>query len=246
MTQAMTGAATDATAEIENSIRMALEAAEAANDSATEIERLSSDTRAAAERLDKFAKLMKPLVLGTVAGAVASVVIGGLVYFRTVAEMRSTAATQIEALGVFTQSVAELKQQVAAVQAQADARAAADEARQNNHAAVLAAIDAAKAEVAAQVSAQGATDAPDAGSAATAQMLRGLSEQITADHAATRDAFAAGLSDLQLALTKMMAETLRPDPAAKTAAAPKTTVAKTPSKPRAPQASAAKNPFKYP
>ena len=35
MTQAMTGAATDATAEIENSIRMALEAAEAANDSAT-------------------------------------------------------------------------------------------------------------------------------------------------------------------------------------------------------------------
>lgn len=242
----MTEAMTDATAEIENSIRMALEAAEAANDSATEIERLSSDTRAAAERLDKFAKVMKPLVLGTVAGAVACVAIGGLVYFRTVAEMRSTAATQIEALGVFTQSVAELKAQVAAVQAQAEARATADDARQDNHAALLAAIDAAKAELAAQVLALAPADTPEAGSAATAQMLRGLSEQITTDHGATRDTFAAGLSDLQLALTKMMAETLRSDPPAKQAAAPKTSAAKPPSKPRAPQASAAKNPFKYP
>jgi hypothetical protein len=94
--------------DLENSIQLALEAAAAANDSAEDVARLSADTQAAAARLDDFARVMKPVMMGVVAGAVLAIGLGGLVYLRTLSDMRAATATQTEALTVFSKSVADL------------------------------------------------------------------------------------------------------------------------------------------
>lgn len=182
-------------ADLDNSIQLALEAATAANDSAEDVARVASDTAAAADRLDRFAARLRPLMLGLIAGGVLAAGVGSLIYLRTLGEMRSTAATQMEALSVFTTSVKDLRAELEAI-GDLDARLTAMETAQAEGAAALAAaLDEGLAAL---------QDAEAAG--ATPQLLRSIAETAQAEAQETRDAFALGLSDLQLAMTKMLAD----------------------------------------
>jgi hypothetical protein len=230
--------------EIESSIQLALEAAAAANDAASEIETLSSDTQAAAARLDKFAQVMKPVMMGVVAGAVLAILLGGLVYFRTLSEMRVATATHMEALALFSTSVDELKTQVGSLETLGETLTTL----QTDQGAAFTALEA-KVEtalIAATTEAEADAEEDDAASPLDQQMLRSLSDTVEQNHQTTRDTLTQGLSDLQLALSRMLAD--RPIATATPKATPKPVAS---AKPRpAPRPTAktrpAANPYKYP
>jgi hypothetical protein len=189
--------------DLENSIQLALEAAAAANDSAEDVARLSADTQAAADRLDGFAKVMKPVMMGVVAGAVLAIGLGGLVYLRTLSDMRTATATQTEALTVFSKSVADLQAQLDALDGVNETLAALGPAQAAGFDDLRATLEAQFTEMQIGLS-DAASD--EANPATTPQMLRSLSQSMQESHAETRADFAAGLSDLQLALTRMLAD----------------------------------------
>lgn len=88
-------------------IRRALEAAEVANDAAQELADLSAAHRAFAEAVIKGQRRNTMIASGALAGSVLAVALGGLVYFRSVADLRMAAAVQSEAAALL---VAEVKQ----------------------------------------------------------------------------------------------------------------------------------------
>lgn len=203
--------------DLENSIQLALEAAAAANDSAEDVARLSADTQAAADRLDGFAKVMKPVMMGVVAGAVLAIGLGGLVYLRTLSDMRTATATQTEALTLFSKSVADLQAQLDAFNAAIETLAALGPAQAAGFDDLRATLEAQFTEMQIGLS-DAASD--EANPATTPQMLRSLSQSMQESHVETRADFAAGLSDLQLALTRMLADRPVVQKTQSTAAAP--------------------------
>lgn len=231
--------------EIENSIQLALEAAAAANDAASDIETLSSDTKAAAARLDKFAQVMKPVMMGVVAGAVLAILLGGLVYFRTLSEMRLATATQMEALALFSTSVDDLKAQIGDLETLGETLATLQTEQDAAFAALEETVQAAFQTAASE--ADVASDTEDA-SPLDRQMLRSLSDTVEQNHQITRDAVTQGLSDLQLALSRMLAERPVTTAAAAPQAAPKPVASTKPRPAPRPTAKArpAPNPYKYP
>lgn len=232
-------------ADLENSLQLAIEAAAAANDAANDVATLSSDTQAAADRLDKFTQVMKPLMLGTVAGSLLAIALGGLVYFRTLSEMRVATATQMEALALFSTSVGDLKEQVSSLETLGDTlttlQTEQDEAFTRLEATVQTALETPAPEAKADTS-----DPLDP------QMLRSLSDTVEQNHQQTREAFIQGLSDLQLALSRMLvdhttaAPASRPGTASKPAVSAKPRQAPRPTAKRTPKARSVSNPYKYP
>ena len=230
--------------EIESSIQLALEAAAAANDAASDIETLSSDTKAAAARLDKFAQVMKPMMMGVVAGAVLAILLGGLVYFRTLSEMRLATATQMEALALFSTSVDDLKSQIGSLETLGESLTSL----QTDQDAAFTALEATVQAALSTVEASAETHSEE-GSPLDSQMLRSLSDTVEQNHQTTRDAVTQGLSDLQLALSRMLAE--RPVAAAVVAAPQAAPTPVASAKPRPAPRPTAKtrpvpNPYKYP
>lgn len=232
-------------ADLENSLQLAIEAAAAANDAANDVATLSSETHAAADRLDKFAQVMKPLMLGLIAGAVLAIALGGLVYFRTLSEMRVATATQMEALALFSTSVGDLQEQVGSLETLGDTLTTLQTEQ-----------DTAFTRLEATVQAALETPAPEAETDGTdpldPQMLRSLSDTVEQNHQQTRDAFIQGLSDLQLALSRMLADHATAAPALPPGAAPKPVASTKPRQaPRStakqtPKARPVSNPYKYP
>jgi len=102
---------------VDDTIRLALEAANAANDAAAEIETIKSDAAIAAEKTDVFRKRITTDVFGALGGAAVAMTLSSLVYFRTISEMRKANATQIEALALFAESVDKLNDNLDSVQA---------------------------------------------------------------------------------------------------------------------------------
>jgi hypothetical protein len=189
---------TDKTPDIDQSIQIALEAAAAANDSADDIARLSSDTQKAAQRLDNFARGFKPVLLGVIGGAVMSIALGGLTYLRTLSEMRLTTATQTEALALFTSAVRELQENIGNIETLIADVASLKEAQE----AMIARLNDSPLEI-------GGDDLPG-----------GLAALLAQEHEATRAAMTAAISDLHLALTRQMADTPAQPQASPTQAPP--------------------------
>lgn len=238
------------TNELQEAIKLALEAAEAANDAASEVSRLQSETSAAAARLDRFGARLRPMMIGLLAGAGVSIALGGLVYFKTLAEMRRTSATQIEALAIFQESVTELNGQLEAVAGLSERMAKLEGLSNENRDVVMTQLT----EMSDQMSSQLGNYSDTAGNLQS-QIATTLSERVDAGTQMTVEAMKAGISDLQLALSKMIAAAVTTTPSAantasKPAAAPAakprpktTTTRKTTSKP-APKAEP--NPFSFP
>ena len=255
--------------ELQESIRLAVEAAEAANDTAAEITRLKADTLVAAEKINSFGRKMKPVLIGTLIGAVGSMGLAGLIYFRTINEMRTTAATQIEALTLFTQSVERLDGQLTAIGEMTAVLADMQthqttgfEDMQTSVAGVHELIMAIQQEAEAAAELAAAEMETEAESPMQSQMAATILDAVEKGHQETQAAIIAGNSDLQLALTRMLADGLAPTPQKKNARDTTTTgsgrtekpaATPTASKPKAkpkpkprPTAKAPSNPFSYP
>ena len=226
--------------EIENSIRLALEAADAATESAEEVSRLGAAAKQSAEKLETFAKIIKPVALGCLAGAVVSVALAGLVYMRTLSEMRAATATHIEALAVFTTSIDELRDQIEVAATSVEASAEGDDGSAQRHAEVMEALAAMQDTLTLQAELTGEPGTTEG----LPQLLRGVTDAIESAHTETRDTFTAGLSDLQLSVARMLADELAPQPAKPTPAAAAPAPRPAPSRPR--PVKAAPNPLKFP
>lgn len=234
--------------ELENSIQLALEAATAANDAAEDSTKTTAETRAAADRLDNFARTMRPLMIGLIGGAALCLLLGGLVYVRTLSDMRAAHATQMEALTLFTNAVGDLKGRVDALEGveELDARLAALASGETDGFTALGARISALSDALAEKPAARDAGGETGGAGPSPQMLRSLSESMTENHQVTRERFAAGLSDLQLALTRMLADApvateTAPKPEKPVAAKPRPAPKRAPARPR-PEP----NPYSFP
>ena len=101
-------AATAAGDSATDKIRRALEAAEAANDAAQELADLSAAHRAFAEAVIKGQRRNTLFASGALAGSIVAVVLGGLVYFRSVADLRMAAGVQSEAAALLVKEVKQI------------------------------------------------------------------------------------------------------------------------------------------
>lgn len=235
--------------ELQDTIRLALEAAEAANDAAAEVSRLQSETAAAAARLDRFGARLRPMMIGLLAGAGVSIALGGLVYFKTLAEMRRTSATQIEALAIFQESVTQLNGQLEAVAGLSERMAKLEGISNENRELILTQLTTIHDQMASQLG-----DYSDTAGSLQSQIATTLTERVDAGTQKTVEAMQAGISDLQLALSKMIAAaaTSTPPAAAAKPAAPaptKRTTSSSSSKKTTKKSSAPKaepNPFSFP
>ena len=215
--------------ELKSSIRLALEAAEAANDASSEIAAMKGDVEAAADRIDRFARSVKPLLIGVLVGSITVIGLGSLMYFRTLSEMRTATATQLEALTMFSTSVTDLNAQLEFVTQMTDHLATYQTSQDEGMTGLGDRIDGSATVVATQI-------AQEAEATRTA-----LSEAIETNGTATQEALVSGMSDLQLALSRMLADGVAPQ-ASSASSTPSSAAASSSTSSAAPAAAAAAAP----
>lgn len=158
-------------------------------------------------------------------------------------EMRAATATHIEALAVFTTSLDELREKLDVATTSASTQVESDDAPAKRHAETMEALSALRDTFVMQAETTGEI----ASAEGLPQLLRGVTDAIENAHADTKNTFTAGLSDLQLAMSRMLADELAPQPAkpaAKPAAPPAAASQPAPARPRT--IKAAPNPLKFP
>ncbi len=237
---------TENSPDLQSSIRLAIEAAEAANDATQEIEGLRAETRNATEQLQHSTSRMWPVVLGMVIGTGVCVVGAGMIYFRTLADLEIARKTQIEALALFSERVEQLDTTLSELQGMAGTVEAAASKTEAGFGAVEESLENLRGDLSDQLQRTSET-----ASGMSAQFGSKMLEAVAAEHAETREAIISGASDLQLALTRMLADGLPPDreasPSAPSTAQerpaprPQSAPARAPVRPRP-----APNPFSYP
>ncbi|WP_143710431.1 hypothetical protein [Tabrizicola sp. TH137] len=94
--------------DVSDGIRRALEAAAVANDAAQDLSDLSAAHRKFAEAVIAGQRRNTMIASGALAGSVIAVALGGLVYFRSVADLRLAAAVQSEAAALLVEEVKQI------------------------------------------------------------------------------------------------------------------------------------------
>ncbi len=98
---------TDSTEELAEAVRSALKAAQLADDAAADIESLKAENAAFIRGTQSLSKKMSALAIGAMAGAFIAVTLSGLVYFRSVKDLRENAELQAQLLAeILTQTAA--------------------------------------------------------------------------------------------------------------------------------------------
>ena len=243
--------------ELENAIRLAIEAADAANSSAADIAEMKRQYQDAADKIEASRKGFGILSMGIVASVVVVLGASSFVVYKSINEMKTAYNMQIEALGVFTQSVGELRTTLSSVETViADTQAASAQlnaamADQNAAAQLLTTqVTVLREEMGSQIAA-----ITQEASALQPQMASAIQQQVTGELTTLNDDIRVMISDLQLAISKMIAMGFETMPTQQTAsvaprstptkAAPKST--KPRSAPKSRKQSAPKpNPFKFP
>ncbi|MHA7849771.1 hypothetical protein [Roseovarius sp.] len=224
--------------DLDSGIRLAIEAAEAATDSVAELDAVQSDITRAADRLDATGRRMTPILLGMLAGTAVSVVGAGLVYFNTLGRLDTAYNTQIEALAMFADRVEALDTHIAAAAALSDRLTQLDQTLLAQIGALDSRISELQQGLTTELSGMSASV-----SGACTQIGSTLIDTVTDAHDVTRADSLKAASDLQLALSRMLAEA-PPLPAAAKPATP----APQPSRPKAVRSPSrpVPNPFSYP
>lgn len=245
------------TPDVQEAIKIALASADTAGDAAVMAEKQAKSMSNKAEWVDR--KLV-PFGIGTLVAVVVCTGLSGLVYYRTLADLRTARDTHVEALHLFTQKVNDLTQTVADTEAMIEAQGVT----RTELAASLDGITKRIAMMENQVKASSDATMAALGDGADGFAAR-LSETMDPRVDSIRDEVMAGMSDLHLALsqklsalskqvkeTSMMASTkaaksqaeakARMQAAAKPKPKPKTKTRSSSSK----KAAAPKNPFSYP
>ena len=234
--------------ETTEGIRRALDAAEAANEAAQDIAELSDAHRAFAEAVMKGQRRNTLFATGAAAGAVVAIALGGLVYFRSVADLRVAAAVQSEAAALLVEELKQFDHIGDAVEEQQDMMKAdlldllekvKDEIRR-------AAVEDEPAMAATPAVDPGMADAIRAGvkedlRTVADEIMQALAEiSLQAAPAGNGAELQAVVADLKAAAERLGSPAAAPRPAAETPAA-------RPTKPRPKPAPAEQaNPFSYP
>ncbi len=150
--------------------------------------------------LDRSTGRIGPLLIGCLVGSTAVLGLGALFHLRAMADLRTATAAQIEALAVFSTRVGALDTQLSAVSGMTE-RLTALEAQT---AAVGPGLEAGLAQTAETLIAHATAQAETAQNAQS-QTTTALLDAIAAAGTQTTDAVTAGASDLQLALSRMLA-----------------------------------------
>ncbi|WP_096785532.1 DUF2252 family protein [Rhodobacter sp. CZR27] len=108
---------TEETDPLSDGIARALSAASAANDAAQDLDQLQAEHRAFVERITLGQRRMQAMSLGILAGAGVAVLLGGLVYFRSVADLREAAEVQAAAGELMISRLTELGEVIGKVEA---------------------------------------------------------------------------------------------------------------------------------
>jgi hypothetical protein len=104
----MAEAVGQATDEVADGIKRALDAAEAANEAAQDIESLQASYKAFAEAVIRGQRRNTLFAAGAAAGAAVAIAMGGIVYFRSVADLRVAAAVQSEAAALMVEELTQI------------------------------------------------------------------------------------------------------------------------------------------
>lgn len=232
--------------ETPETIRLALEAAEAATDAATEAQGLRSTAETALARLDRSTGRVGPLLIGCLVGSAAVLGLGALFHLRAMADLRTATAAQIEALALFSTRVGTLDTHLSAVGEMTERLTALETQAQ----ALVPGVDASIAAAVETLLADAAARTETAQNAQS-QVTTALLDAIAASGTQASDAVTASASDLQLALSRMLAAGLPAEGIAAPAPvnrAPAPPPAPRPERPAAPatRPAPAANPFSYP
>lgn len=97
-----------ATDEVLDGIKRALDAADAANEAAADIASLQAAHRAFAEAVIRGQRRNTLFAAGAAAGAAVAIAMGGIVYFRSVADLRVAASVQSEAATLLVEELTQI------------------------------------------------------------------------------------------------------------------------------------------
>ncbi len=173
---------------VDQGIRRALDAAQAANEAAQDMADLSAAHRAFAEAVIAGQKRNTMLAAGAAGGAAVALVLAGLVYFRSVEDLRIAAAVQTDAAKLLVEEVKQIDGIGDTVEEQ-QALMKAD---------LLATLDMVKDEMR-RVAIQTVTPAPAPESdPMDAQIATAIREGVRTDLDALRDEILMALAELQL------------------------------------------------
>jgi septal ring factor EnvC (AmiA/AmiB activator) len=91
--------------DIQDSIKIALDAADAATDVTAEFGKIKAQNKQLESNVQKIHRSTTIIFFSAVTGMLVASVFGGLIYFRTMSDMKSMSTTSREALVVFAENV---------------------------------------------------------------------------------------------------------------------------------------------
>lgn len=173
-------------------IARAISAASAANDAAQDLDQLQAGHRAFIDAVMASQRRMQAAMLGMLVGTGIAVLLGGLVYFRSLADLREAAEVQATAGEIMVGRITELAEALDRVKTLSAALDAKEQA-------ILAAIDGVGERIATDLegfAAQAASVEPQFATAIQAHVDESL--------ATTRDALLAAMGDVEVSLHKTL------------------------------------------
>lgn len=264
---------TEETDPVADGLRRAIAAADAANDAAEDIARLGKAQKDFVEKVSRAQKRSSALATGATVGAVVSLALAALVYFRSVGDLHEAAELHVEAAKLVAEQVVKLKEAregeaekddpvaktletLPANVAEAVAAKLAEAAPAEGEAAAgdaVTAVEAARDEILAalaEIDLTGAAPRPEASPAAATEAPSAEGPAATPAMAAPADLqdIRESLARIEAGLLRLSAAPAAPTAAAKPASAPP---AKAPAAKAAPSKSGGKaaaepNPFSFP
>ena len=174
-------------AALQESVSKALEAARLADDAAQEVEDLRKENDAFVEKIEKTNKRISAVAIGAAAGATLAMALSGLVYFRSVADLREAAELQAEAMARLMEQNVALKLVV--------------EEAANQQGAVQAVVMAQAERISLEMAELFAVPEENP---ADAEALTGLQDDVAANLDKLRTDMTAAIADLDLSLSQKL------------------------------------------
>ncbi|WP_194097003.1 hypothetical protein [Marivivens aquimaris] len=189
--------------QLTDSINRALESARLADDAAQDIETIKKAHDAFVVKVQQSQKKLGAMAIGALVGGLLATTIAGLIYFRSVNDLRENAELQAEALAAIVAQTAALQEVVT----QAGNQQGAMQTVLTSH------IDEATERLSAEMALM-ATQAPvpepeEAGTDdnMVPQMMSGVNDTITAKIDEVHEDLLGAITDLDLSLTNIITET---------------------------------------
>lgn len=107
---------TENTTNVEDSIKIALDAADMATSAASELDRIRNDNMSVRAEMKKVYRNMVIVLLSALAGSAVSIVGAAVIYYKTLSGMETASNTSLEALVIFAENVDKLTAATTSVQ----------------------------------------------------------------------------------------------------------------------------------